>query len=77
MHIMKLIRAVGIILLLGSGFFAHALLTSERPLQAKLYLGIIILLMIHLGIAATIARNDKSFKESLSEALAWPLNLLP
>ena len=74
---MKPLKAIGILLIFGSGFFTHALLVSKHTLHAKLYLGIIILLMVHIGIAATIARSDKGFKKSLLEALSWPLNLLP
>lgn len=70
---MKVLKIIGAILIFGAGYLAHIMIASEWPFEAKVYVSVGILFIIHVGAAAMLARNGKSFKKSFIEALAWPL----
>ncbi|HSH18536.1 MAG TPA: hypothetical protein VK978_04060 [Candidatus Saccharimonadales bacterium] len=74
---MNIIKILGGVLLFAAGYVTHIILTSDWTLRGKAYIGIIVISMLHLGIVAILVKNGKSFKDSIFDALSWPLNLYP
>lgn len=74
---MKVIKTIGGILIFSAGYLAHIIIASDWVLTGKIYVGIVVTLLIHLGIAAILSTNTKSLQENVADALAWPLSLFP
>jgi hypothetical protein len=74
---MKLVKTIGGVLIFVAGYLAHIVADSSWTLTGKIYVGIFVVLLIHLGVAAILSKNTKSLKENIADALAWPLSLFP
>jgi hypothetical protein len=74
---MKTIRVIGILLLFLSGYLTHIVVAAPWDLLTKLTPGIFIVFLIHIGIGAVIAKDGKSFRQSIADAFSWPIHLLP
>lgn len=73
---MKYLKVIGAFLIFGAGFLAHIMIASDWPLEGKIYVSVGILFVIHVGAAAMLARNGKSFTKNFIEALEWPFRSL-
>jgi hypothetical protein len=70
---MKILKVIGAMLIFSAGYLAHIMITGNWPIEAKVYVSVGILFIIHIGAAAMLARSGKSFIKNFIEALAWPL----
>lgn len=74
---MNAIKVLGALLIFIAGYLLHIIIISDWTLRGKIYIFLIVLLLVHLGLAGVLIRNNKSFKENVLDALAWPFTLLP
>ncbi len=70
---MKLMKVLGVLLIFTAGYLAHITVDGRWPVELKIYVIVGTLFLIHVGVAAMLAKNGKSFMKNFIEALAWPL----
>lgn len=63
---MKLYRLLGAILLISSGYFAHAVISSSLETQLKAMLFVVLLCLAYLGLVSILSVDKKSFKENFA-----------
>ncbi|PLS80994.1 hypothetical protein CYG49_03635 [Candidatus Saccharibacteria bacterium] len=74
---MKLVKFIGAIIIFLAGYLTFALVAADWVYELKLYGLVGILTLLYVGLACILSANRGSLKESLSNSLLWPLNILP